>query len=30
VKPLYNPLAQDPFWTKMGVAAWKGFVVGNV
>jgi hypothetical protein len=29
IKPLYNPLAQDPFWSKIGVAAWKGFVIGK-
>ena len=29
VMPIYNVLAQDPFWIKMGVAAWKGFVIGK-
>jgi hypothetical protein len=30
VAPVYNHLAEDPFWTKMGVAAWKGFVFGEI
>ncbi len=29
VKPLYNPLAQDPLISKIGVVGWKGFLLGK-
>ena len=28
VKPLYNPYSEDPFWSTLGVAAYRGFLIG--
>ena len=30
VYPIHNYLSQEPLWTKLGVAAWKGFVFGEL
>lgn len=29
VKPLYNPISQDPFWSTLGLAAYRGVLVGS-
>ena len=30
IKPLHNPLSQDPFWSTVGLAAYRGFIIGKL